>query len=371
MGKLSLKAKTVISVCAFIVIFAVLLTMAALYDYQISEILTKNTLAPGQYHAYGAFGVVGEIVGTNAVYLFIMFATCVLFWFCIRCWDKKPYNIIVAVICFLLSWAASVFIYHDAISYIFDQVNRVTGYVGVAVLDELRHSGALYVAIPMILGLFTDVPLLFAVKQFKDETLKKLAKFALAGLVATVVALIFTATDILKGNIGRMRFRAINSDLGAGFIQSGQVQGYTPWYKINHQPNEEILAAFQNGYSVKDAFKSFPSGHTSGAAVSYCLIMIPSLFETKKPKLTKALCWIIPIVVTMLVAISRITVGAHYLGDVTMGGTLTFVSMIISREIFICKGEHFFAVFPKLKKNKGNDVKKEEVAETAETTEEN
>ena len=49
----------------------------------------------------------------------------------------------------------------------------------------------------------------------------------------------------------------------------------------------------------------------------------------------------------MLVAISRIVVGAHFFSDVLMGGTLAFVSMIIAREIFICKGAHLKAVFGK------------------------
>ena len=49
----------------------------------------------------------------------------------------------------------------------------------------------------------------------------------------------------------------------------------------------------------------------------------------------------------MLVAISRIVVGAHFFSDVLMGGTLAFVSMIIAREIFIFKGAHLKAVFGK------------------------
>lgn len=50
----------------------------------------------------------------------------------------------------------------------------------------------------------------------------------------------------------------------------------------------------------------------------------------------------------MLVAISRIVVGAHYMSDVTFGGTIAFLCFVIAREIFICKGSHFFALFPKL-----------------------
>lgn len=349
MNKLSLKARSFISVALFLVIFAVLLTLASLYDYQVSEILTKNALEDGQYHASDFYGVLFENIGSTPIYLFIMFALCVLFWTCIKVWDKKPYNIILAVVCVIGAVVAAFFIYKDAVAYLFDQVNRVTNYTSVDEIYALRHS-AMCFALEIVLGIFTALPVLLATKLFKEETLKKLFWFIVASICAIGVANILMA--ILKGPVGRMRFRSINSDLGAGLIEAGELKGYTPWYKINGQPNDAILQSFKDAYGVEDAFKSFPSGHTSSTATVYCLIMIPTIFETKKPKLTKALCWILPIVWTMLVAISRIVVGAHYFSDVLVGGTLTFVCMIIFREIFICKGSHFFAMFPNLQKKK-------------------
>ena len=75
-------------------------------------------------------------------------------------------------------------------------------------------------------------------------------------------------------------------------------------------------------------------------------------------------------VITMLVAISRIVVGAHYMSDVTFGGTFAFVSFIIMREIFICKGSHFFALFPRLAPKKAvtlpADIEVENAVETEE-----
>ena len=50
---------------------------------------------------------------------------------------------------------------------------------------------------------------------------------------------------------------------------------------------------------------------------------------------------------TGMVAVSRIIVGAHFFSDVLMGGTIAFVSMIIFREIFICKGSNVKAMFGK------------------------
>ena len=56
--------------------------------------------------------------------------------------------------------------------------------------------------------------------------------------------------------------------------------------------------------------------------------------------LGRIVCWVVPILYTGIVAISRIMVGAHYFSDVLFGGTIVFLGVIIGREIFICKGSH-------------------------------
>ena len=163
-----------------------------------------------------------------------------------------------------------------------------------------------------------------------------------------------------------MRFRAINSTLGAGLIEEGVVKGYTPWYIANGQPSSDILDIFRNTYGVKDAFKSFPSGHTCSAGTVYALIMVPTLFgfKEKNKKGATVACWLVPVLYTALVAISRIMVGAHYMSDVTFGGTIAFISFVIMWEIFICKGSHFFALFPKLKKAKATEAEETVDADT-------
>ena len=46
-----------------------------------------------------------------------------------------------------------------------------------------------------------------------------------------------------------------------------------------------------------------------------------------------ALCIIFPTVATLIVALSRIVVGAHYMSDVLVGGTMTLVSSIFALKI--------------------------------------
>ena len=354
--KLSLKLKTIISVAAFALVFIALILIASFCDLQVSKILTKGILAEGDYFAADFFGVMLESVGCIPIYLMIAFVLCVLFWSCLKLWKKKPLNIICAVLCAIGVVAACWYAIKDSAGYIFEHTLARTGDIAgnFKALDAFEHSAAVY-GVEAAFGLIMGALAILATMHFKPDTLKKLIKFSIA--VAAAVALANILIMIIKDPVGRMRFRAINSDLGQAFIndEASGVKGYTPWYISNGQPSQAVLDSFKYTYGVKDAFKSFPSGHTCSAGTVYALIMIPTLFGytgKKEKRAATVACWVVPIVYTALVAISRIMVGAHYMSDVTFGGTLAFACMIISWEIFICKGSHFFALFPKLKKVK-------------------
>ena len=123
----------------------------------------------------------------------------------------------------------------------------------------------------------------------------------------------------------------------------GGFDNFTRWYVMTGN-NDVFDSKALFGYS--DGFKSFPSGHTCAAGMVYAFIMLIDVLDIKKTW-QKACIWGGTVVATMLVAVSRIVVGAHFFSDVLMGGTLAFVSMIIAREIFIFKGAHLKAVFGK------------------------
>ena len=101
-------------------------------------------------------------------------------------------------------------------------------------------------------------------------------------------------------------------------------------------------------FGTTDACKSFPSGHTCAAGMSYGLIMLADSLGIKS-KGKRAALWICPILFTGIVAVSRIVVGAHFFSDVLMGGTISFLSVMLFREIFILKGANLKAVFAKSK----------------------
>ena len=78
---------------------------------------------------------------------------------------------------------------------------------------------------------------------------------------------------------------------------------------------------------------SFPSGHTASAAMFFPIMFLPLYIEKFNNKKGIALCIIFPIVATLIVALSRIVVGAHYMSDVLVGGTMTLVSSIFALKI--------------------------------------
>lgn len=341
--KLNYKVKTILSIVAFVVVFLTIFLVGTFLDFQVSEFLTKGVLPEGQYLANDFFGVMLECIGSTPIYFVIAFAACVLFWASVKLLSKKHKPLAYVLASLLAIGVAAAFWYalKDTMGYVFEHAIARSGYDYFNELDKLEHSAALY-GIEAVFGAIMATLAIFATKHFNEETLKKLLKFVLVTAVALAVANLLIM--IIKDPVGRMRYRAIKSPLGEALIESHRVKGYTPWYVANGQPKEAV-SAFVDTYFVEDAFKSFPSGHTCAAGSVYCIMLLPDIFEFKKDKVKTGLCWGLPVLLVALVAISRIMVGAHYLTDVTMGGTIAFLCVMISREIFICKGSHFKVLF--------------------------
>ena len=341
--KLSLKHKTLISVALFVVIFAGLLVAATFTDLEVSHILTDKALPDGAYLADDFFGVFFEIIGSAAIYVVIAICACILFWFALKVVPKKPWNYILAVAFFAAGVVAFWFVFSDIYKYSIEHILRdayVTGgneMLRYDLIHELEDKGA-FIAVEVLCALALNGLCVLTMKNVKVETLKKRIKFVLAFVVMAVVSNVLVM--IIKVPAGRMRYRAMNSTVGQAM---GGFDNFTRWYVMTGN-NDVFDSKALFGYS--DGFKSFPSGHTCAAGMVYAFIMLIDVLDIKKTW-QKACIWGGTVVATMLVAISRIVVGAHFFSDVLMGGTLAFVSMIIAREIFIFKGAHLKAVFGK------------------------
>ena len=99
-------------------------------------------------------------------------------------------------------------------------------------------------------------------------------------------------------------------------------------YFINWWQNGHSILKMVKETKVKDAFSSFPSGHSSYSMLS--IFIIPLLFRNnKKIKKLEILLFSFATMWWGLTAYSRITVGAHYLTDVCFGGMITLISYYI------------------------------------------
>jgi undecaprenyl-diphosphatase len=83
----------------------------------------------------------------------------------------------------------------------------------------------------------------------------------------------------------------------------------------------------RNDYSAHMWIKtfSFPSGHAAGSLVSY--LMLALIVSNKWPDLAIA-AWSIAIVSCLLIALSRIYLGAHYASDVIGGWIVGGIGLV-------------------------------------------
>ncbi len=133
--------------------------------------------------------------------------------------------------------------------------------------------------------------------------------------------------NIIKVPWGRARMRLI--------VATGNETYFTPWWKAGKMLRDKLVA---DGIS-SDEFRSFPSGHTACAACSMLLILQPTLGKRFRGK--QNVCLICAAVWTLLVAVTRICMGAHFLTDVTMAATIAVVVGGIGIHLFYFDGKFF------------------------------
>ena len=188
------------------------------------------------------------------------------------------------------------------------------GFFGDYVGRRLFADTAFRTGYGVLFGVGLSLALLFAIRfiPVREELKKPLVLLSLAGLCACGLASLLT--DGMKALWGRVRFR----DLGPKYAE------FTPWYVINGNTGAH----------------SFPSGHTGGAAMSYLLMGLPYVSKTFRRR--AALCFYAAFAYTVTVAATRLIMGAHYLSDVTVGGTLSFTCVLLALFVFekiCCKKE--------------------------------
>ncbi len=354
MDNKKLKLNLILGVAVTAVVFAVILTLASFYDLSISKFMTSGSLAEGEYYASNQFALFFEVMGGSLVYIAGGAASLICLCSAIKMQENErfffikelkgvAYKIIKVVLIIGFSVFAVYELYeffHDAFKY----TDRILQGALIGSGVSFTLNTAYLTAVQLVLALLVGGLIFALLLRVKKEDILKLLKLAIAILI--VEALYLAVVGAVKGQVGRVRYRAMNA--------LGDFSYYTPWYVINGSRDLTVNGIVTGGAdsssfvgAASDTCRSFPSGHTYCAAMSFALVCLPDLIDRFKKTYIKVLCWVVPVVYTVTVAVCRIVVGAHYLSDVLVGGTLAFTAMMIVREVLILNCAHFKAFIKK------------------------
>lgn len=304
---MSNKKKQLLYIAGLLGIFGVLLVLATVFDLQVSYILADGNLAADRYYSVNLLCNIVEIAGAWPVWTAAVFAASVMV---VYFNAKKGVGRIFVVFFFCLSVLAATFLLRDGLKYAFRIYGRE---------DLLEGPGTWLVSLAF--GVVAAVLVLKLAYRKIRQNLDSLVPFALAIICSCCCYFII---EIVKSPMGRMRFR--------GMHLLDDYSYFTPWYQVSTA--RELL---EGSGLVKDCFKSFPSGHTFSAGMSYILIMLPDVFQRFRTTRGKILSYVVPVCYTGFVGFFRIAAGAHFFSDVLVGGTLAYLAVQIFRYVFLCR----------------------------------
>ncbi len=323
MNKSKSVRNTVIAVCLFIVIFGALLLTATLYDLEVSKILAKVNV--GEYFTTSVFGAIFESIGSWPVYAMLSAAFAIIYSNTKRS-SVKPLKILGSIAANIASVIAMAVLVFDTVSYI---TRHVSVPAGEAITSVFAKVVCVFIAAAC------GELLCYAFSRLDDDKAKALLRLSFVILFGVILANIFV--NIIKNIMCRPRYRTMQC-LNQPDENGNIFWNYHRWYQKFRMPEEgdPLYIAMSNGHKVgHDAYRSFPSGHTCAAGTIYAILALPKLLKKyDTPKMRALLCFI-AVAVTGIVAVSRIVCGAHYFSDVLIGGTSTFVSMMLAIKIFI------------------------------------
>lgn len=302
---MSRKGKRALFITGTAGIFGILLALATVFDLQISHMLADGNLTAGRYYSDNLVCNLVEIAGAWPIWTAAVFAASVLtVYFRLKEGKRKALSLFF----FLLSTAAAALLLRDGLKYA----------LRIYAKEELLEGPGTWL-VSFGFGLAVAAAVLKLAGKWMGRNLNRLLPFALA-IVCSCCC--YFLIELIKSPMGRMRFR--------GMHLLGDETCFTPWYQKSAAG--ELLA---DSGLVKDCFKSFPSGHTFSAGMSYILIMLPDVFPKFRTRKGKILCCVIPVFYTGFVGIFRIAAGAHFFSDVLVGGTLAYVAVMIFRYVFL------------------------------------
>ena len=303
---MSEKTKKIIIWSCAILVFITVAILGTIYDLQISKSLAD--IQPGQYFTKNMFAIIGETIGENILYVLLVCALCILFFYLLRNpLNKKYLNIVLLVSMCIISVMICYYCLNNSLEHLSTHTNNS--------LDNFLSS-ALGIISLFLFSIAITACALFLFSKVKNENILLLWKWAL--LVIILSALSNGVVQGAKLVFDRTRYRAMV------FSGDTDFQYYDYWFKFNNNKFSSISPY------AEDFFKSFPSGHTCAAASSFFLILLPLFLPQTNNKKWKTIFYLTAIIYTLLVALSRLIAGAHFFMDVFVGGFTTIILTIIA-----------------------------------------
>lgn len=182
---------------------------------------------------------------------------------------------------------------------------------GALIVVPMGHWGlplAVHIVVALVLAGGTCIVSAHVAKGVARHQLLRVAV-----VLAAVVVIEMLVVTVVKIFWQRPRMRMIGDTDGAVF---------TPWWSPGYADRADLIDA---GVASSE-FKSFPSGHVANAAT----LMLLTAFTMLKDSFRRSvglLFWI-GAAWALVVAYSRIVIGAHFLSDTVVSLTITFVAVV-------------------------------------------
>lgn len=272
-------------------VFCIILVLALFIDLPVSKhFMNQNSI----------FGTVFQDLGLFPPTVILILSMIILNFYVFSKFESKLIKYIILFLSFIYTLIKTNTLVSETFKYIFATMDNIERHkpLGVA-SNEGDTSNALPMGLSflitfILLMLITLFVTKFWLQQVTQTEIERLVRVAFVSFFVLLVGL--ETIDSLKELWGRARPYEIGHD-GAHF---------TNWLTINGN----------TGHS------SFPSGHTTDAAY---LMFWAFYFKTR---VAQKRMFIIAFMFTIIMCVSRLRIGVHFLGDVTMAFTLITLLMI-------------------------------------------
>lgn len=316
MEKVKERIPEILNIVCPIIIFTVLILIATRFDLEISNVLTSG-LEQGKYYTTNKIAELVEIFGAFPLWGMAFFGSLILFRVTYKRDDKYKY---LRYIFPIASFGIAAMFLRDAFKYYYR-------YQGTEYLLDKLDMFLIY----GLFGLFCSFVGCNAITKMKEEMAQKLLRMTFVIICSCAFYLVI---EIIKSPAGRIRYRAMNQ------IEDFSV--FMPWYHFGNKDITNIETLKE--VLPKDAFKSFPSGHTFSATMIFNLLCLPSLFEKLNNLKWKSIIYGGCVLYVVFVALFRIIAGAHFLSDVTFGGLIGYVAVRFFKYLLIDRRNRLKAV---------------------------